>query len=222
MTVDVIINNLPFLMKGLLVTLKVAFICIILSLFSGIILGTLRFVKIPVISLFVGAFVDITRTIPLILFIIFVHFTISPYLPGYSAFLNHIGIDSLEMYSAIIALFIFNSAYMAEIIRSGLESVGKDQILAAQSLGLSKVQIIEHIVLPQALTVIKPALTAQLVTLIKDTSLASAIGLIELTRSCEIVYETSYHEFELLCFAAFVYISLNFFVQKIFNYEARC
>ncbi|HPT41933.1 MAG TPA: amino acid ABC transporter permease, partial [Candidatus Gastranaerophilaceae bacterium] len=200
----------------------VSFICIILSLFSGIILGTLRFAKIPLISFIAGLFIDLTRAIPLILFIIFVHFSVSPYLFGYSAFLNYMGIDSLEMYSAIIALVIFNCAYIAEIIRSGLESVGKDQILAAQSLALSKVQVIEHIVLPQALRRIKPSLVAQLVTLVKDTSLASAIGLIELTRACEIVYETSYHEFEVLCFAACVYVSVNFLIQKMFNTDIKC
>lgn len=215
---DVIVNNLPFLMKGLLLTFKTAFVSIVLSLFAGTVLGVLRFAKIPFISFLTGLFVDLVRTVPLILFIIFVHFAVSPYLFEHSSFLKHIGINSPEIYSAVIALVIFNCTYIAEIIRSGLESVGKDQIFAAQSLGLSKMQVIEHITLPQALTGIKPALAAQLVTLIKDTSLASAIGLMELTRSCEIVYETSYHEFEILCFAALVYIALNFSVQKILHY----
>lgn len=216
MNFDVVINNLPFLTQGLMITLKVAFISIILSSTLGIALGIIRFVKTPVISLLVGGFIDVTRSIPLILYIIFVHFSISPYMYEHADFLRYIGIDCLEMYSAIIAIVAFTSAYIAEIVRSGLESVEKQQILAARALGLSRTQIMEFVILPQALTRMKPALCSQLITLVKDTSLASAIGLIELTRSAEIVYETSLHEFQILLFVALVYVSINFSIQKLF------
>lgn len=216
MNFDVVINNMPFLMTGLFVTLKVAFLSIILSSMIGILLGIIRFIKTPIISFLAGGFIDITRSIPLILYIIFVHFSISPYLYEHMDFLKYIGIDCLEMYSAIIAIVAFTSAYIAEIVRSGLESVEKEQILAAKSLGLNRAQVMEYIILPQALTRMKPALCAQLITLVKDTSLASAIGLIELTRSAEIVYETSLHEFQILFFVALVYVSINFSIQKMF------
>lgn len=216
MNFDVILNNLPFLMKGLMVTLKVAFLSIMLSMLFGVVLGIVRFMKTPVISFLAGLFIDVTRSIPLILYIIFVHFSISPYLYEHANFLNYIGIDCLEMYSAIIAIVAFTSAYIAEIIRSGLESVEKEQILAAKSLGLNRGQLMEYIILPQALSRMKPALCAQLITLVKDTSLASAIGLIELTRSAEIVYETSLHEFQILFFVALVYVIINFSIHKLF------
>ena len=220
MNFDAVIHHLPFLMQGLMITLKVSFISIILSMLFGTTLGIIRFVKIPVLSKLIGAFIDITRSIPLILYIIFIHFSISPYLYHYVNFLRYIGIDCLEMYSAIIAIVAFTSAYIAEIIRSGMASVEKEQILAAKALGLNRFQVMESVVLPQALTRMKPALCAQFITLIKDTSLASAIGLIELTRASEIVYETSLHEFQILCFVALVYVSLNFLIQKIiYPYE---
>lgn len=216
MNFDVIINNLPFLTQGFFMTIKIAFLSIILSLFFGIILGSIRFMKIPVLSFLVGIFVDITRSIPLILYIIFVHFSISPYLYPHANFLKYIGIDCLEMYSAIVAMVLFTSAYIAEIIRSGLDSVEKQQILAAKSLGLNRFQRMEYVILPQAIKIIKPSLCAQCITLVKDTSLASAIGLIELTRAAEIVYETSFHEFQILSFVALTYIILNFIIQKLF------
>lgn len=216
MSFKVIFDNFPFLMQGLFITLKLAFFSIILSMFFGTILGIIRFSKIAVLSQFAGVFIDITRSIPLILYIIFVHFSFSPHLYEHANFLKYIGIDSLEMYSAIIGIVAFTSAYIAEIIRSGLNSVEKEQILAAKALALNNSQIIEFIILPQALLRMKPALCAQFITLIKDTSLASAIGLIEFTRASEIVYETSMHEFEILLFVAIVYISINFMVQKIF------
>lgn len=222
MSFKVILDNLPFLMQGLFITLKIVFISMILSMFLGIALGIVRFSKIPLITDVIGLFIDVTRSIPLILYIIFIHFTISPYLYEHTNFLKCIGIDCLEMYSAILAIVIFTSAYIAEIIRSGLESVEKEQILAAKSLALNNYQVMEYVILPQALKRMKPALCAQLTTLVKDTSLASAIGLIEFTRASEIVCENSLHEFQILLFVALVYMSINFFIYKIFLSAKEC
>lgn len=216
MNFDIITNNFSFLMQGLLITLKIACISIIFSLIFGTIIGAIRYSKIPFVSHLTGLFVDITRSIPLILYIIFIHFSISPYLYEHANFLSYIGIDCLEMYSAIIAIVIFTSAYIAEIIRSGLESVEREQLLAAKALALSNYQIMKYITLPQAFKRMKPALCAQIITLVKDTSLASAIGLIEFTRASEIVYENSFHEFQILFFVALTYISINFLIQKLF------
>lgn len=219
MSFDVVINNLPFLMQGLMVTIKVAFISIIFSLCIGTILGAIRFAKIPILSFLIGIFVDTTRSIPLILYIIFVHFSFSPCLYENAGFVKYLGINCLEMFSAIIAIIAFTSAYIAEIIRSGLESVEKEQILAARALALNDYQIMEYVILPQAVSRMKPALCAQCITLVKDTSLASAIGLIELTRASEIVYENSQHEFQILTFVALVYISINFLIQRLFSHN---
>lgn len=221
MSFNVIVDNFPFLMKGLFVTLKLAFISMIISLIVGTLLGSIRFSKIPLLSFLVGIFIDITRSIPLILYIIFVHFSISPYLYVHANFLQYIGIDCIEMYSAVIAIVAFTSAYIAEIIRSGLASVENEQILVSKALALNNYQMMKYIILPQAIIRMKPALCAQCITLIKDTSLASAIGLIEFTRSSEIVYENSLHEFQILLFVALVYISINFLIQKIFHSNAE-
>lgn len=214
MNFKVILDNLPFLLQGLFITLKVVFISIILSMSLGTVLGVIRFSKIPLVTNIVGLFIDVTRSIPLILYIIFIHFTISPYLYEHTNFLKYIGIDCLEIYSAIIAIVIFTSAYIAEIIRSGLESVEKEQILAAKALALNNYQMMECVVLPQALQRMKPALCAQFTSLVKDTSLASAIGLIEFTRASEIVCENSLHEFQVLLFVALVYMLINFSIYK--------
>lgn len=214
---SVLLQNMPFIMQGYFMTLKVAFVSMVLSLGLGMVLGVLRFARVSCLSRIVGAFVDVTRSIPLILYIIFVHFSFSPFLYERAAFVKYFGINCLEMFSAILALAIFTSAYIAEIVRSGLEGVEKQQILAAKSLALSRSQVIEYVVLPQALNNIKPALCAQFVTLLKDTSLASAIGLVELTRASEIVYESAFHEFQILLFVACLYILTNFLIQLFFR-----
>lgn len=219
MNFDVIVKNFPIIMQGLSVTLKVAFFSIVFSMILGTILGIVRYSRWSLISKLVGFFIDITRSIPLILYIIFIHFTISPYIYKHANFLIYIGIDSMQMNSAILAIVIFTSAYIAEIVRSGIESVDKEQILAAKSLALNSHQIMEYIILPQALSIMKPALCAQFITLIKDTSLVYAIGLIELTGASEIIYQNSINQFQVLLFAAFLYILINCLIQKLFYSE---
>lgn len=216
MTNNIIINNFPFLMQGLFVTLKVSIISIIFSMLLGTLLGMLRYFKIKIVSFLVGLFIDITRSIPLVLYIIFIHFSIAPDLYSHAQFVRVLGINCLEMFSAVLAIVIFTSAYIAEIVRSGFESIEPEQILAAKSLALTDLQSMHYIILPQALSRMKPALCAQFVTLIKDTSLASAIGLIELTRSAEIIYETQSKELQILLFVALVYIVINFSVQSVY------
>lgn len=199
-------ENFDFLMKGLFITIKLAFISLSGSLILGVILGVLRHTRLFLISWLAIVYIEGVRSIPLILFIVFIHFGALPYLTGApSSFFD----------SSCIALIIFNSAYIAEIIRSGLNSVEKGHIDAAKSLGFDGMQRLTYIILPLALTRMTPALVSQLISLIKDTSLASTIGLIELTRSGEIIYERTYHESEILIFIAFVYFIICFGLSKL-------
>lgn len=199
-------ENFGFLMKGLLITLKLALISTSGSLILGTILGVLRHSRIFLISWLAAAYIESVRSIPLILFIVFIHFGVLPGLTGEpSSFFD----------SACVALIIFNSAYIAEIIRSGLNSVEKGHIDAAKSLGLNRMQRLTYIILPLAVSRMTPALVSQFISLIKDTSLASTIGLIELTRAGEIIYERTYHEAEILIFIAFVYFVICFGLSKL-------
>jgi len=184
-----IAENYDFLMKGLFITLKLAMVSVSGSLIIGIILGVLRYSKLFLLSWFAVAYIESVRSIPLILFIVFIHFGALPYLTGE---------PSSFFVSACVAFIIFTSAYIAEIIRSGLNSVEKGHIDAAKSLGLNRMQRLTYIILPLAVSRMTPALVSQFISLIKDTSLASTIGLIELTRSGEIIYERTYHETEIL------------------------
>lgn len=201
-----IYTNWEFLFKGLLVTLKLSSIAIFLSFIFGTILGILRHSKIFPLNWLVAALIEITRSIPLILFIIFIHFGFLPYF---------LGVSSTFFESACISLTIFTSAYIAEIIRGGLNSIEDNYILAGKSLGLNTIERLIYIILPIAITRMSPALVSQFITLIKDTSLASTIGLIELTRSGEIIYERTYHEFEILMFIAVIYFCICFTLSLI-------
>jgi putative glutamine transport system permease protein len=164
-------SNLRFILDGLLVTLEVAVVSIILSFIIGSILGILRYLKIPILSLVVGIVVDIIRNLPLLLIIFFTYFA-----------LPQIGIQFSIFWSAVVALTIFESAMLSEIIRGGLLAVPKGQMEAGISTGLTKGQTIFYIVLPQGLKLMVPPLVSQFVSLIRDTSLA------ELTHNTKIIY----------------------------------
>ena len=170
-------SNLRFILDGLLVTLEVAVVSIILSFIIGSILGILRYLKIPVLSLVVGIVVDIIRNLPLLLIIFFTYFA-----------LPQIGIQFSIFWSAVVALTIFESAMLSEIIRGGLLAVPKGQMEAGISTGLTKAQTIFYIVLPQGLKLMVPPLVSQFVSLIRDTSLAVIISLPELTHNTKIIY----------------------------------
>lgn len=125
------------------------------------------------------------------------------------------------MFSAILAIVIFTSAYIAEIIRSGIESIEKEQILAAQSLALNSYQTMEYIILPQAISRMKPALCA--ICDINQRYIAGFSYWINRINTCsEIVYETQKHEFEVLIFVALIYILLNTTIQKLFFSQKSC
>ena len=204
-----VINNFDFLMEGLAITIKLAFISILGSLIIGTLLGITRYIKIQPFSFIAAAFIETIRSIPLVLFIVFVHFGFLPYI---------VGINASFFVSSYVALTVFTSAYVAEIIRGGFLSIEKGQIEAAISLGLTRWQRLKFIILPLAFQRMMPALVSQFITLIKDTSLASTIGLIELTRAGEIIYEQTYHEFEILVFIAFMYFAICFGMSKLGNY----
>ncbi|MGX6969383.1 amino acid ABC transporter permease [Vagococcus bubulae] len=169
--------NLRFVFDGLLVTVEVAVISIILSFIIGGILGVVRFLRIPFLSKIVGLIIDIIRNLPLLLIIFFTYFA-----------LPQIGIQFSIFWSAVVALTIFESAMLSEIIRGGIEAVPKGQMEAGRSTGLNTIQTMYYIVLPQGIKLMVPPLVSQFVSLIRDTSLAVVISLPELTHNSKIIY----------------------------------
>lgn len=169
--------NLRFIFDGVLVTLEVAVISIVFSFIIGGILGVIRFLRIPYLSKIVGLIIDIIRNLPLLLIIFFTYFA-----------LPQIGIQFSIFWSAVVALTIFESAMLSEIIRGGIEAVPKGQMEAGRSTGLNIAQTMYYIVLPQGIKLMVPPLVSQFVSLIRDTSLAVVISLPELTHNSKIIY----------------------------------
>ena len=198
-------DHLKFLLEGFWVTLKVAFISIILSFIIGGLIGTLRYARIPVISHVLAVVVETIRNLPLLLIIFFTYFA-----------LPEVGIQMSITMAAITALTIFESAMLSEIIRSGLNSIDKGQIEAARSSGLNNIQTLRYVVMPQALRRMAPPIVSQFISLLKDTSLAVVIALPELTHNAQIIYgQKNGYVIPMLFTLAILYFIVNYVLSII-------
>ncbi len=157
---------------GLTLTILLTVCSSILSLPFGIILALCRQSSLPLIKKLSSTYIDVMRSVPLIAVLFFGQLLIPLFLP--------IGIEIDRVWRAIFAFTLFVSAYIAEDIRGGLQSIPYTQIEAAKSLGLNQYQIIQFVLIPQALRIALPALTNQSIGLFQNTSLMAILGLVEL------------------------------------------
>lgn len=203
--------NIHFLLEGLLITVEVAFYSIIFSIILGFILGVIRYFEIPVVSKVVGWVVDIIRNLPLLLIIFFTYFA-----------LPEMGVSLNVFWSTVAAMSIFEASMISEIIRGGFKAVPEGQTEAGLASGLTKTQVMRHILLPQAIRDTLPSIVSQLIALIKDTSLATIITLPELTHNAQIVYgqDTSY-VIPMFLALAVLYFIICFALSLFSKYLAR-
>lgn len=155
---------------GLYLTLLLAVVAISFSFPVGVLVGVGRVSGLPMIRWFSTLYIEIIRGIPFITVLLW-----------FSIFVSLVSGGALSRVErAMVAMTIFTSAYVAEIVRAGIQSVPRGQVEAARAVGLSSIQTMRHIVLPQAVKNMIPALVGQFISLFKDTSLAVIIGLSEL------------------------------------------
>jgi polar amino acid transport system permease protein len=159
----------PMYLAGLKISVGLMLLSAVLSLFLGSILGILRSFKNTVLELFLAGYIDLFRSFPLIALMMVVYYAI-PFL----------GINLEPFSAATVSITLMYSAYIAEIIRAGIEAIHFSQFEAARSLGLSSFQTLRLVVLPQALRVVIPPLTGSAVGILKDTAVAYVVTLPEL------------------------------------------
>lgn len=185
------------LLEGLCMTLGIAAAGFCLSTALGLAAAVGRLSPWPFCRLAAGAYVQLLRNTPLLLQLFFVYFLLSPLLA-----LGPFG-------SAVLALGAFEGAYMAELFRAGLLSVPRAQWEAALSLGFDLGQALRLVILPQAARNMLPPLTSQIVTLIKDTSLVSAIAVADLTLRAQAIIAETFLAFEVWLLVAAIYLALT-------------
>lgn len=191
----IIVRNWPVLLSGFVNTLKLAVLAIGASFLLGVVAGALRLSRSPYLHYPAVLYIEIIRGVPLIMVIFWFYF-LAPILAGRP-------LDNFT--SALIAFIVFEAAYLAEIVRAGIQSVPLGQVQAGISTGLTHPQAMRHVILPQAIRNMIPALVTRFIVLFMDTSLAYIIGYRELTRVARIIAEREFRAFEVYTFIAIVY-----------------
>ncbi len=212
---SIIIKYLPLFLKGVFLTVEISFLAILIGLPVGILAALARTSGFKILNFMGAVYVEVFRNTPLLIQIFIIFFG----LPG-------IGIKLSPYISGLTALVLYVGAYNTEVIRAGLEAVPRGQIEAAKSLGLTGVQTFLHIILPQTFRISLPALGNNWVALVKNSSLVSVIGMVELTWVTFDLNALTFRSFE-LCGAAtifyliliFILINIQAFVEKRFLYK---
>ena len=160
---------IPMYVEASSLTLKLALTGILLSLILGLICALIKYYKVPVLRQIVSVYIEFSRNTPLLIQLFFLYFAFP-----------RMGIKLSSVQCAIIGLTFLGGSYMEETFRSALESVSKVQIESAQCIGLTKRQITQYVILPQAFSVSIPGFCANVMFLIKETSVFSAVALADL------------------------------------------
>jgi polar amino acid transport system permease protein len=178
------------------VTLLLAFISGIGSILTGLLIAVLRTLHSPTLNFFLKIYVDVFRSIPMIVVMVFIFFA-----------LPFMGISLGSILTTVLALSLGYGAYASECFRAGIESVHSGQLEAARSLGLSRWKTISKIILPQAIPVVIPPLTGTLVAMLKDTAVASIVAAPELLKRARELYTSETNPTPLVA-AALIYLAV--------------
>jgi len=209
----VVVHNLRFLLlQGLLGigafgggTLALAVPSIGLGFVLGVLVALARLSRLPLLYYPATLYVQVIRGVPLVMVIFWFWFFIP------IAF----GVPLPQYWVALIAFVVFEAAYLGEIIRAGIQSVPRGQVEAARATGLGYLAVMRHVVLPQALRNMLPSLVTQFIILFKDTSLASIIGYMDLTKAAQTVNQREIRPFELYLFIAVVYWIITYGMSRL-------
>ena len=204
------------LMQGLWLTLKVSFIAIIFGIFIGLFTGLARISSNPALKWSAITYIEIVRGSPLLVQIFIWYFVLGTLINSLLAVNEWFQIPPL--WFGVTALATFTGAYVAEIVRAGIQSIHRGQAEASRSLGMSYVQSMVHVILPQAFRRIIPPLAGQFISLIKDSSLLGIIAIRELTKATREIVTTSLQPFELWFVCAILYLVLTFTLSMLLQY----
>lgn len=169
MDFSVVAENIPVYAQAAVLTVRVAAKGILLAFLVGALCATIRYFRIPVLRQLTAAYIEVSRNTPLLVQLFFLYFG-----------LPKLGIVIESETCAVIGLGFLGGSYMAEAIRSGLEGVPASQMQSSLSLGMSRTQALRHVITPQATALALPALTANIIFLIKETSVVSIVALPDL------------------------------------------
>jgi len=201
---------IPMYIEAAWLTLRLALIGILLSLAVGLICALIKYFKVPLLRQITSIYIEISRNTPLLIQLFFLYFAFP-----------RMGIKLSSVQCAIIGLTFLGGSYMEETFRSALESVSKVQIESAQCIGLTKRQITQYVILPQAISVSIPGFCANIMFLIKETSVFSAVALADLMFVAKDLIGLYYKTDEALTLLCISYFILLLPISLIANFAER-
>ncbi|HRX03472.1 MAG TPA: amino acid ABC transporter permease [Anaerolineae bacterium] len=190
--------------NGLMMTLYTTVIAYLIALILGLVLGIMRVSRNPILYHLSTLYVELMRGVPMLVLIIWIGFVVVPFLR------NATGNQSITgLQGALIGLGFGYAAYLAEVYRSGIESIPKGQMEAARSLGMGYGQAMQYVILPQAIRRVVPPLSNDLVAMLKDSALVSVVAVPEILQMARLYVSRTFRAFEGYNSAAFLYLVLT-------------
>jgi polar amino acid transport system permease protein len=209
--VSAFFKYLPFLLQGMQVTILVSFLSMVVGALIGLLVAGARLSSVLPLRWLAAFYVDFLRSTPLLIQLVWVFFAL-PILLGFSL---------SPMVAAVATLGAYTGAYLAEIYRAGIVSVGAGQRHAALALGMTKAQVLTRIVLPQAVVRMLPPIASTLITLVKDSSLVSAISVAELMWAAQSLASTTLRPVEVLTGTGLLYVALAYPLSLVAEFVRR-
>jgi polar amino acid transport system permease protein len=204
----------PFLIKGAVYTVEITALSVFFGTLIGVFVGMGRLSKKKILSVPSSIYVDVIRGTPLLVQILIIYFGV----PNLYNLITGSRFTMEPFLAAILACSINSGAYVAEIVRAGIQSIDRGQTEAARSLGMTHKQTMIHIILPQAFRRIIPPMGNEFIVLLKDTSLLSVIGFKELLMQGQIYISRTYASFPVLLSVAFVYLVMTWSISRFVDY----
>lgn len=211
------LDNLWFMIKAAGISLFIGTSALILGILIGVLMASFRISKNKFLNIIGRIYVDLIRGTPMLLHIFYLYLGI----PSLFLMLTGKPLRLDAHLIAIIAIAINSGAYGCELIRSGINSIDKGQWEAAKTLGLTHRQTMLHIILPQAFRNLIPPFVSEYITLIKDTSLVSTIGIVELLQSAKVIGTTTFDYITPLTIAAVIYLIMTQVIAQFSYYLER-
>lgn len=204
-------NSLPLLLAGAGVTIEITAIAVGLGFIFGLITSVCRLSGVKILQVIAVCYINIIRGTPMLVQIFLIYFAL-PMVVG----------ERINPFVAAVAACSINSgAYVSEIFRAGIQSVDKGQMEAGRSLGLSWMQTMRYVILPQAFKHVIPPLGNEFISMTKETSLVSVIGFEELTRRGQLIIAKTYGSFEIWLTVAAIYLVMTLTIARLVSYLER-
>jgi polar amino acid transport system permease protein len=208
---DLVMNSFPLLLTGAVVTVKITALSVALGVIIGLFVGVARICHVAPLRVLAAIYVDFLRGTPLLVQIFLIYFAL-PVITGQR-------VD--PFFAAIASCGINSGAYVAEIFRAGIQSIDAGQMEAGRSLGMSWMQTMRYIIVPQAFKRVIPPLGNEFIALLKDSSLVSVIGFEELTRRGQLIIARTYGSLEIWLSVAIIYLAMTLTISRFVAYLER-